>query len=72
MPKVIATQKIQTMCNGESDCSCPTISGDKACMLARLVNEFVSETNFVECSFETKEEYNAFVMYCALASLKGK
>lgn len=71
MQKVIATQKLQTICTSEDNCKCPIITGDKACAIVTLINEFVSETNPVECSFITRTEYDQFVLYCALASLRG-
>lgn len=71
MPKVFATEKIQPMHEGFHDCSCPIISGDKACSIVALINEFVSDTNPILCEFQTEQEFSQFVIYCALASLGG-
>lgn len=71
MHKVIATQKLHTICTSEATCSCPNITGDKACSIVTLINEFVSETNPVSLSFVTHAEYRDFVLYCAIASLRG-
>ena len=69
MTKVIATQKLHTLCNGNENCHCPIITGDKACSIVTLINEFVSETNPVTLSFITRSEYDQFVLYCALVEL---
>lgn len=68
---LITNQPAQTICSDKATCHCPTITGDKACSIVTLINEFVSETNPVSISFLTEAEYNAFLMYCAIASLRG-
>jgi hypothetical protein len=72
MTKLVIPQKLHTLCEGHAKCSCPIITGDKACAIVTLINEFVSETNPVAISFITRSEYDTFVLYCALASLGGE
>ena len=69
MTKLVIPEKLHKLCNGQADCRCPIITGDKACSIVTLVNEFVSETNPVSISFITQAEFGAFVSYCALAEL---
>lgn len=69
MVKVIITEKLHTLCEGHAKCLCPTITGDKACDLALLANTFVSETNPVFFTM-SEEDYRAFAMYVAIASLR--
>lgn len=71
MTKVIATQKLHTLCTDSTTCSCPIITGDKACSIVTLINEFVTDANPVSLSFITRSEYDQFILYCALASLRG-
>lgn len=71
MVKIIATEKLHTLCEGHKECACPIITGDKACSIVHLINEFVSETNPVSLSFITRSEYDQFVLYVTLASLRG-
>lgn len=69
MMKVIITEKLHTLCEGHTECHCPNITGNKACELVHLANEFVSETNPV--SYElTDKDYREFLFYTALASLR--
>jgi len=69
MTKLVIPQKLHTLCEGHAKCSCPIITGDKACAIVTLINEFVSETNPVAISFITRSEYDDFICYCALVEL---
>jgi hypothetical protein len=71
MTKLVIPEKLHTLCNNSENCSCPIITDDKACAIVTLINEFVSETNPVAITFITRDEYDHFVLYCALASLRG-
>ena len=67
--KLIITERVTPICDGQTVCNCPTVSGDKACDLFRLANFFLTETNPV--SYELSDvDYGALVMYAALASLR--
>lgn len=69
MVKVIITEKLHTLCEGHDKCSCPIITGDKACSLVLLANTFVSDTNPV--SFQMSNvDFIEFRLYVALASLR--
>jgi hypothetical protein len=72
MTKLVITEKLHTVCRDNANCTCPIITGDKACSIVTLINEFVTETNPVAISFITPLEYNTFVFYCAIASLGGE
>jgi hypothetical protein len=70
MKQGIATEKLHTLCNDSANCNCPIITGDKACSIVTLINEFVSETNPIRFEMSDKD-YTDFVLYVALASLRG-
>lgn len=67
--KATTTQQLNTLCTDSTNCHCPTISGDKACSMVHLINEFVSETNPVTIEMNRKD-YTEFLVYLALASLR--
>lgn len=69
MVKVIITEKLHTLCEGHSRCTCPTITGEKACALVMLANTFVSETNPVSLELNNID-FIEFRLYVALASLR--
>jgi hypothetical protein len=68
MKTTLATEKLHTLCNDSDTCSCPKITGDKACSLVHLVNAFVTETNPVKVTLSDKD-YTDFLAYVALAKL---
>lgn len=71
MMKVIITDQLPTWCEDNTKCHCPKITGNKACVLVMLANEFVSDTNPV--SFEMSEkDFSDFRFYLAIASLKER
>ncbi len=67
--KATTTHKLNTICTDSTTCHCPVISGDKACSMVHLINEFVSETNPVTIEMSNKD-YTEFLVYLALASLR--
>jgi hypothetical protein len=67
--KATTTEKLNTICTDSTTCHCTIISGDKACSMVHLINEFVSETNPVTVEMSQKD-YSAFVLYLAIASLR--
>jgi hypothetical protein len=67
--KATTTHKLNTICTDSTICNCPIISGDKACSMVHLINEFVSETNPVTIEMSNKD-YTDFLVYLALASLR--
>ena len=69
MVKVIITQKLHTLCEGHAECTCPSITGNKACELVHLANAFVNETNPVSYEMSQKD-YIDFRFYVSLASLR--
>lgn len=71
MKSAIATEKLHTLCTDSTNCQCPIITEDKACSIVTLINEFVHETNPVAITFDKVEDYNAFITYISLASLRG-
>jgi hypothetical protein len=71
MKSAIATEKLHTLCTDSTNCQCPIITEDKACSIVTLINEFVNETNPVAITFDKVEDYNAFITYISLASLRG-
>lgn len=68
MKTVIATEKLHTLCKDSNTCTCPKITGDKACVLVALVNAFVTETNPIKITM-TEKDYTDFLLYLALAEL---
>jgi hypothetical protein len=68
--KATTTQQLNTICTDSTICNCPTISGDKACSMVHLINEFVSETNPVTIEMSNKD-YTEFLVYLAIASLRN-
>ena len=69
MNNLVIPEKLHTLCNGNENCFCPIITGDKACAIITLINEFVSETNPGSISFITRDEYDKFILYCSLVEL---
>lgn len=68
---VHTNQKLHTMCEGHAKCSCPIITGERACMLVALINTFVTETNWVSLELSDKD-YTEFLLYVTLASLRDR
>lgn len=71
MKSAIATEKLHTICTDSTNCQCPIITEDKACSIVTLINEFVTETNPVAITFDKAEDYDKFLAYITLASLRG-
>lgn len=71
MKSAIATEKLHTLCTDSTNCQCPIITEDKACSIVTLINEFVHETNPVAITFDKAEDYDKFLAYITLASLRG-
>jgi hypothetical protein len=71
MIKASTNEKLNTICTDSTNCHCPIISGDKACSMVHLINEFVSETNPVTIEMP-EQDYKEFMVYLAIASLRDR
>lgn len=64
------THKLDVMCTDSTACDCPVISGDKACFIVHLLNEFVGATNPVTIELEG-EDFTMLVCYITVATLRN-
>lgn len=67
--KFTATHKLQTLCQPEGRCNCPTITDDKACAIVALINTFVTDSNPIVVEMSDKD-YREFLLYVTIASLR--